>query len=45
MCQPCDLHYKSLMVIYDRDGNGLHYKTMILANLGLDRSKNYDCKI
>ncbi len=41
-----------MIVIYDRNDNGLHYKTtivanltMIVANLALARSVNYDHKV
>jgi hypothetical protein len=40
------LYYKSFMIIiYDCNDNGLYYKTMIVANLALARSVNYDCKV
>ncbi len=39
------LSYKSFMIIiYDRNDNGLYYKTTIVANLALARSINYDHK-
>jgi hypothetical protein len=39
------LYYKSFaIVIYDRNDNGLYYKTTIIANLALARSVNYDHK-
>ena len=46
----CGLYYKSFtIVIYDRNDNGLYYKTMIVANLtmivaklALARSITYD---
>jgi hypothetical protein len=42
----CGLYYKSFMIIiYDRNDNGQHYKTMIVANLALARSVNYDHKV
>ena len=49
----CGLYYKSFtIVIYDRNDNGLYYKTMIVANLtsivaklALARSINYDHKV
>ncbi len=31
--------------MYNRNDNGQYYKTMILANLALDNSVNYDCKV
>ena len=43
---PCGLCYKSFkIVIYDGKDNDLYYKTMIIANLALARSVNYDCKV
>jgi hypothetical protein len=47
------LYYKNFtIVIYDHNGNGLYYKTMIVANLttivanlALSRSVNYDHKV
>ncbi len=47
------LYYESFMiVIYDCNDNGLYSKnmiianlTMIVANLALARSINYDCKV
>jgi hypothetical protein len=47
------LYYKSFtIVIYDRNDNGLYYKTMIVANLtmivanlALAKSVNYDHKV
>ncbi len=40
------LYYKSFtIVIYDRNDNGLYYKTTIVANLALARSVNYDRKV
>ncbi len=47
------LYNKSFtIVIYDCNDNGLYYKTsiianltMIIANLALARSVNYDCKV
>jgi hypothetical protein len=40
------LYYKSFtIVIYDRNDNGLYYKTTIIANLALARSVNYDLKV
>ncbi len=40
------LYYKNLtIVIYDRNGNGLYYKTMSIRNLALVRSVNYDRKV
>jgi hypothetical protein len=40
------LYYKSFMiVIYNHNDNGLYYKTMIIANLALTRSVNYDRKV
>jgi hypothetical protein len=49
----CGLYYKSFMiVISDHNDNGLYYKTtiianltMIVANLALARSINYDRKV
>jgi hypothetical protein len=49
----CGLYYKSFtIVICDRNDNGLHYKTTIVANLAtivpnlaLARSVNYDHKV
>ncbi len=49
----CGLYYKSFtIVIYDRNDNGLYYKTtieanltMIVAKLALARSINYDRKV
>jgi hypothetical protein len=39
------MYYKSsTIVIYDRNANGLYYKTMIVANLALARSINYNRK-
>jgi hypothetical protein len=39
------LYYKSFaMIIYDRNDNGLYYKTTIIANLALARIVNYDHK-
>ena len=32
-----------MIVIYDRNDNGLYYKTMIIANLAFASSINYDC--
>jgi len=31
-----------MIVIYDRNDSGLYYKTMIVTNLALARSVNYD---
>jgi hypothetical protein len=43
---PSGLYYKSFtIVIYNRNDNGLFYKTTILANLALARSVNYDRKV
>ena len=50
---PCGLYYKSFtIIIYNRNDNGLYYKTMIVANLttivanlALARNINYDCKV
>jgi hypothetical protein len=50
-----DLYYKSLLIIiynhnnntiiiYDHNDSFKYYKTMILADLALARSVNYDCK-
>jgi hypothetical protein len=40
------LHYKSFtIIIYDCNDSALYYETMILANLALARSVNYDCKV
>ncbi len=40
------LYYISFtIVIYDHNDNGLYYKTMIIANLALARSVNYDGKV
>jgi hypothetical protein len=40
------LYYKSFtIVIYNRNDNGLYYKTTIVANLALARSVNYNCKV
>ncbi len=40
------MYYKSFtIIIYDRNDNGLYYKTTIVANLALARSVNYDCKV
>jgi hypothetical protein len=40
------LYYKSFtIIIYNRNDNDLYYKTMIVANLSLARSVNYDCKV
>jgi hypothetical protein len=33
------------MVIYDRNANGLYYKSTIIANLALARCVNYDHKV
>jgi len=33
------------IVVYYHNDSGLYYKTMILANLVLTRSVNYDCKV
>jgi hypothetical protein len=49
---PCGLYYKSFtIIIYDRNDNGLYYKTMIIsnlttivANLALARSIKYELK-
>jgi hypothetical protein len=39
------LYYKSFtIVIYDRNDNDLYYKTIIVANLALARSVNYNRK-
>ena len=35
----------SAIVIYDHNDNGQYYKTMILGNLTLAGSVNYDCKV
>ncbi len=44
--QTSGLHYKSFtIIIYDRNDNGLYYKTTIVANLALARRINYDCKV
>jgi hypothetical protein len=32
-------------MFYDRNDNGLYFKTDILANVALARNVNYDCKI
>ncbi len=34
-----------MIVIYNHNDNGLYCKTVILANLALARSVNYDCKV
>jgi hypothetical protein len=34
-----------MIIIYVHNDNGLYYKTMIVANLALARSINYDCKV
>ncbi len=40
------LHYKSFMIIiYDCNDSALYYETMILANLALAKSANYDGKV
>jgi hypothetical protein len=40
------LYYKSFTIaIYNHNDNGLYYKIMIVANLALDRSIYYDCKV
>jgi hypothetical protein len=40
------LYFKSFTIaIYNRNDNGLYYKTMIVAKLALARSINYDCKV
>jgi hypothetical protein len=40
------LYYKSFTIaIYNSNDNGLYYKTMIVANLVLARSINYNCKV
>ncbi len=42
----CGLEYKSFtIIIYDHNDNGLHYNTIISANLDLARSINYDRKV
>ncbi len=49
----CGLYYKSFtIVIYNRNDNGLYYKTTIVANLttivanlALARRINYECKV
>ncbi len=39
------LSYKSFtIIIYDRNVNGLYYKTTIVANLALARRVNFDRK-
>ncbi len=46
LCLHCGLYYKSFMiVIYDRNDNGLYYKTAIVANFALARSVNYNHKV
>ena len=43
---PCGLYYKTItIVIYDRNDNGLYYKTAIVANFALARSVNYNHKV
>jgi hypothetical protein len=40
------LYYKSFtIIIYDRNDNGLYYKTTIVANFALGRSVNYDSQV
>ncbi len=36
---------KFFIVIYDHNDSGLYYETVILANLALARSVNYDPKV
>jgi hypothetical protein len=44
--ESCGQDYKSFtFVIYNRNDNGLYYKTMIVANLALARSVNYNHKV
>ncbi len=44
--KPCGLYYKCLMIIiFNHNVNSLSYKTTILANLALAKSKNFDCKV
>jgi hypothetical protein len=53
LCYSSGLYYKSFnIIIYNRNDNGLYYKTtiianltMIIANLALAKSVNYDHKL
>jgi hypothetical protein len=41
----CGLYYKRFtIIIYDRNDNGLYYKTTITTCLALARSANYDLR-
>ncbi len=34
-----------MILIYDQNDSGQYFKTMALADLGLARNANYDCKV